>query len=357
MLQQGSIGCQALRDTLSRMSSIVPVVLSGGVGTRLWPLSRQEEPKQFQSLIGDTSMLSQTLSRVEGLGQKPLIVANLAHVPDLAAHAENVRVLAEPVGRNTAPAVAAAALCSDPDDILIVMPADHYLSGTDEFGVALTQAIRAAEAGYLTTFGIVPDRAETGYGYIVPVGTGEPQRVSQFVEKPDLATASRLLEEGALWNSGMFVFPVGILLEELERLEPDLLAVVETAIDNSIVHSWGRELGPGFSEAPDMSIDVAVMERTTKAAVVSLKSGWSDIGSWASLWELGDKDGGGNVLRGPVTVLDSSGSYLRSEGPRLAVSGAEDLIVVATPTAVLVTTRDRAQSVKELFALLEAEDR
>ena len=351
------MGSQALRDTLPTMSSIVPVVLSGGVGTRLWPLSRQGEPKQFQTLIGSDSMLAQTLARVEGLGDRTLIVAGLAHVPELQA--TDAQILAEPAGRNTAPAVAAAALSCGPDDILIVMPADHHISDLTAFRDALEHAITAARDGWLTTFGIVPDRPETGYGYLVPESSEDSpaRRIVEFIEKPNSETASQLIAKGALWNSGMFVFPVAVLLAELERLQPELLTVVRAAVASATTHSWGRQLGTDFLTAPNLSIDVAVMEQTPQAAVVRLEAGWSDIGSWSAVWDLGAKDRSGNVVVGPVTMLDSARNYLRSDGPPLAVSGVEDLIVVATLSGVLVTKRDRAQSVKDLFELIEPEDR
>jgi mannose-1-phosphate guanylyltransferase/mannose-6-phosphate isomerase len=238
------------------------------------------------------------------------------------------------------------------------MPSDHYIAHTSEFERALTEAVGAAEKDCLTTFGIVPDRPETGYGYIVPARDQDGvQRIERFVEKPDESTAVALIADGALWNSGMFVFPAGLLLAEMERLEPALVKSVKAAVSTSEIRDWGWDLGPEFASAPEISIDVALMERTSQAAVIPLAAGWSDVGSWATLWELGDKDAEDNVLAGPVTVLNAKSSYLRSEGPRLAVSGVEDLIVVATPSAVLVTRRDNAQSVKELFDLLDPEDR
>ena len=358
------MGFLTLGDTLPTMPSIVPVVLSGGVGTRLWPLSRQAEPKQFQALIGSESMLAQTLARLPEYLANAIVVANVAHVGELSAHAGGIRILAEPEGRNTAPAVAAAALTSDADDILVVMPADHHIAQVDEFRKALTLALDTARAGYLTTFGIVPGGPETGFGYIVPGESaldgddlGAARRIEKFVEKPSIDQAKELIQQGALWNSGMFVFPISVLLEELGRLEPELLRAVQSSLASSTENSWGRLLGREFSDAKSVAIDVAVMERTHRAAVVPLSAGWSDIGSWASLWELGEKDRAGNVVVGPVTMHQSSGSYVRSEGPRIAVSGADDLVIVATATSVLVTKRENAQSVKTLFEMLAPEDR
>jgi mannose-1-phosphate guanylyltransferase/mannose-6-phosphate isomerase len=345
------------------MSSIVPVVLSGGVGTRLWPLSRRSEPKQFQALIGREDMLSETLARVRDLGTTPMVVASRAHVEPLVARTDSVRIVAEPRGRNTAPAIAAAAMLSGPDDLLVVMPADHHIGDLVRFRHALELALDSARAGYLTTFGVVPDRPETGYGYIVPdrmslaeSGDG-PRPISEFVEKPDEERALQLIEAGALWNSGMFVFPVAALLDELAQWEPAIFEAVKRSVASATDEPWGTALGAEFGDAPSVSIDVAVMERTPRAAVVALRADWSDIGSWATLWELGDKDEDDNVVIGPVTVLASSGNYLRSEGARLAVSGVDDLVVVATPSAILVTTRAQAQSVKELIELLDSKDR
>lgn len=340
------------------MSSVVPVVLSGGAGTRLWPLSRPGQPKQFQSLIGSESMLTQTLSRVAEFREQAMVVVSAAHVEALAALAEGVHIVAEPEGRNTAPAVAAAALLSDPDDILLVMPADHHIGRPADFQATLSKAVAAARGGFLTTFGVVPDRPATGFGYIVPTpGEQNPSRIDRFVEKPDEATAAALIDQGALWNSGMFVFPVAILLEELDRLQPHLMAAVRGAVRSASDHPWGIALGSEFSRAPSIAIDVAVMEQTSRAAVVLLAAEWSDVGSWATLWDLGEKDESRNVIEGPVTVLDSARNYLRSEGPRVAVSGVENLIIVATPTSVLVTSRAKAQTVKDLFELLDPEDR
>ena len=335
------------------MSLLIPVVLSGGSGTRLWPLSRRQRPKQFQKVIGASTMLAQTLDRLSHLEVDTMIVANIDQVPrlreELASHS-SVTILAEPVGRNTAPAVTAAALLAHPEDILVVMPADHHINRPAAFVESLERAIAAAATGHLATFGVVPLKPETGYGYIVPLAGGGASAfpIDRFVEKPDREEAAALIESGALWNSGMFVFPVGTLLEEIARLAPAVLAAVQAAVDSSEERDFGLVLGPEFASAPSVSIDKAVMELTGRSVVVPLAAEWNDIGSWETLWELGDKDREENVIIGSAVAVDSRGSYIRSDGPLVAVAGVDDLVVVATPDAVLVTRRRAAQDVKKL---------
>ena len=339
------------------MSLLIPVVLSGGSGTRLWPLSRRQRPKQFQKVIGASTMLAQTLDRLSHLEVDTMIVANIDQVARLQeelADNPSVTIVAEPVGRNTAPAVTAAALLAHPDDILVVMPADHHINRPAAFVESLERAIAAAATGHLATFGVVPLKPETGYGYIVPLtgGAASALPIDRFVEKPGREEAAALIESGALWNSGMFVFPVGILLEEIARLAPAVLAAVQAAVDSSEERDFGFVLGPEFASAPSISIDKAVMELTTRSVVVPLAAEWNDIGSWETLWELGDKDREENVIIGSAVAVDSRGSYIRSDGPLVAVAGVDDLVVVATPDAVLVTRRRAAQDVKKLVERL-----
>lgn len=345
------------RDTLTSMSLLIPVVLSGGSGTRLWPLSRRHRPKQFQKVIGTGTMLAQTLDRLSHLETAPVIVANVDQVPHLRGELgvnRSVTIVAEPVGRNTAPAVAAAALLAKPEDILVVMPADHHINRPTAFLESLERALAAAATGHLVTFGVVPSKPETGYGYIVPKSGGLASALSieRFVEKPGREAATSLIASGALWNSGMFVFPVGVLLEEMERLAPEVLTAVRAAVGSAQATEFGSVLGPEFGSAPAISIDTAVMEQTMRAVVVPLAAEWNDIGSWETLWELGDKDPDQNVIIGSAVAVDSRGSYIRSDGPLVAVSGIEDLVVVATPDAVLVTRRLAAQDVKKLVERL-----
>ena len=302
-------------------------------------------------------MLAQTLDRLSHLETQSLIVANLNQVPHLREQLggnPSVTILAEPVGRNTAPAVAAAALLAEEEDILVVMPADHHIKRPAAFLESLERALAAAASGHLVTFGVVPLKPETGYGYIVPRagGVATALAIERFVEKPGRDEAISLIASGALWNSGMFVFPVGILLEEIERLAPEVLTAVRAAISSAEETEFGSVLGPEFASAPALSIDTAVMEQTTRAVVVPLAAEWNDIGSWETLWELGEKDQDQNVVIGSAVTVDTRGSYIRSDGPLVAVSGIEDLVVVATPDAVLVTRRRAAQDVKKLVELL-----
>jgi mannose-1-phosphate guanylyltransferase/mannose-6-phosphate isomerase len=307
-------------------------------------------------------MLAQTLDRLSHLGVDTLILANIDQVPRLReelAGRPSVTIVAEPVSRNTAPAVAAAALLADRDDILVVMPADHHINRPAAFAESLERAIAAATTGHLATFGVLPQKPETGYGYIVPRAGGATFAlpIDRFVEKPGREEAAALIEAGALWNSGMFVFPVGILLEELDRLAPSVLTAVQASVDSAEERDFGIALGPEFASAPPVSIDQAVMEHTTRSVVVPLAAEWNDIGSWETLWELGEKDREQNVIIGSAVAVDSRGSYIRSEGPLVAVAGVDDLVVVATSDAVLVTRRRAAQDVKKLVERLSEDYR
>jgi len=349
------------------MATTIPVILSGGAGTRLWPLSRLAAPKQLQRLLGSDTMLESTIARVEHLDGPIFVVAGVESLDRIAAAipaGRPRRLIGEPVGRNTAAAVAAAALLASPDDVLLVLPADHHIADVAAFRIAVDRAVEVASSGRLVAFGVVPGRLETGFGYIVPGSSnGESQSevrpIHRFVEKPDAAMAAELIESGALWNSGMFVFPVALLIEELSRHAPEILARVDEShrsatFDDQI--DVGRvELGPEFAMAPDLSIDVAVMEPTDRGAVVSLDAGWNDVGSWESLWELSEQDFAGNVSSGEVVAIESSDNYLRSEGPLIAVIGVEGLVVVATDDAILVVPRDRAQDVKGLVEMVPPE--
>ncbi len=347
----------------------VPVILSGGAGTRLWPLSRLMDPKQLQPLTSNLSLLQETARRVDDRSRftAPLVVCNHEH---RFAVAEQLRgldiepraILLEPEGRNTAPAIACAALYlqrQDPDAVLLVLPSDHVLRHQAAFLVAVERAAAAAAAGFLVTFGITPDRPETGYGYIgrgaALDGVDGAFRVARFTEKPDRERAEALLESGEYaWNSGMFVLPAALYVEELERLQPALIAACRDAVARA-----SRDLdflrldAAAFKAAPALSIDHAVMEATGRAAVVPAELGWRDIGSWSALWEIGDKDAQGNRLIGDVMVNDVTGSYLRSEGCLLAAIGLEDVVVVVTDDVVFVASRERAQDVKTLVEQLQ----
>lgn len=352
---------------------IVPVVLSGGTGSRLWPLSREGYPKQFWPLVSaDTTMLQDTVARAVGSGfTAPIIVCNQAHrfmvAEQLqAAGVAQPTIVLEPVARNSAPAIAAAALIAheqDPSAVLWLMAADAAISDTAALDTALNHAAAAARAGRIVAFGMQPTSAETGYGYIE---TGEPLAglegvfgVAGFVEKPDAATAGRFLAGGRhLWNSGMFVATAATLLAELERLAPALLAAVRAAVTEATRDLDFVRLAPeAFERAPDISIDYAVMEKTAHAAVVPASIGWSDVGSWSALWEVSDRDAHGNATAGPVELLDARNCYVRSEGILTAVVGLEDIVTVVTDDAVLVMHRDRAQDVKTLLSQLKKANR
>jgi len=347
---------------------IYPVILSGGSGTRLWPMSRSLYPKQLLALFGDTSLLQQTVSRIAGKPDfaPPVIVANEEHRFIIAEQLREIGVepaalLLEPVGRNTAPAAAVAALRiaeSDPGGLVLVMPSDHAIADPKAFHKAIGRAAQAANTGRLVTFGITPDRAETGYGYIaggMPIeGCEGAFAIARFIEKPQAAEAERYIAAGDyFWNSGIFLFPAALYLSELERLRPDMLAACKTALKQAKADADFIRLDKAaFTECPGDSIDYAVMEHTSQAAIVPVGMGWSDLGSWDALWEMSAKDERGNALAGNVVAEDTSNCYLRSENGLIAAIGVEDLVVVATDDAVMVAPRNRTQEVKTLVGRL-----
>jgi mannose-1-phosphate guanylyltransferase/mannose-6-phosphate isomerase len=349
-----------------------PVLLSGGSGTRLWPLSREMYPKQFLPLVGDDTMLQATWKRVAPLAAlPPIVVANESH-RFLAA--EQLRVLAvpdpaillEPVGRNTAPAIAAAALqaiAAGEDPLLLVLPSDHVIADAEAFREAVAVASVAAEQGALVTFGIMPTIAETGFGYIQAeqpahgVGDGV-RKVLRFVEKPDAATAQAYLDAGGYyWNSGMFLFRASRYLEEVARLRPDILAATRAAFDAATRDGdFIRLDADAFAACPADSIDYAVMERTDAAMVLPVDIGWNDVGSWSALWDVAARDDDGNAWRGDVIAVDSRNSYAHARR-LVALVGVDDLIVVETDDAVLVAHKDHVQQVKDVVAQLKSDQR
>jgi len=353
--------------------SIYPVILSGGSGTRLWPLSRRSYPKQLLPLAGVDTLLQETALRVHETGAfaPPLILCNDAHRFIIAEqlrdrNIEPLAIALEPVARNTAPAIAAAALIvaeHDPDGILLVLPSDHVIRNLPAFHAAVDTACEAARRGALTTFGVVPTHPETGFGYIrrgeAFEGLPEAASVAEFVEKPSEERARAFLASGEYaWNSGMFVFPVRILLEELDRLQPELVAACrESVVKSKRDLTFTRLDEAAFSTAPSISIDHALMEQTEAAAVVTADIGWNDIGSWAALWELSERDESGNVTLGDVVLRDVHDSYARSENRLISAIGVRDLIIVETEDAILVAPRDRAQEVKEIVAELDRTQR
>jgi mannose-1-phosphate guanylyltransferase/mannose-6-phosphate isomerase len=350
---------------------LIPVILSGGAGTRLWPLSRELYPKQLLALLGTETMLQQTALRVGGLDcAAPVVVCNEAHrflvAEQLRALQMNPRaIVLEPFGRNTAPAIALAALAAlrgadDADPMLLVLPADHVIRDTAAFQQAVRIALPAAEQELLVTFGIVPGAPETGYGYIQ---RGEPQgavyRIARFVEKPDLARARQFVDAGDYyWNSGMFLFRASRYLAELARLAPRISLACRAAFDAGKADlDFTRVAADEFEACPSDSIDYAVMEKTTGAVVVPLDAGWSDVGSWSALYAASDADADGNVAHGDVLTEDSAGCYLYAESRLVATVGLKDHVVVETKDAVLVAPKNRVQDVKTLVNRLKEQGR
>ena len=355
---------------LSRPGKIVPVILSGGSGTRLWPLSRKSFPKQFWPLISDRSMLVETALRATAPEfAPPIVVTNQDHRFVVAeqlrdAGIDRARIILEPVGRNSAPAIAAAALlvaAETPDAVLWMMAADSAITDLAALAEAIAAAAAAAAAGYVVTFGMHPTSPETGYGYIAQ-GAPLPNlpgayKLDRFIEKPDAGQAAALLAAGGnLWNSGMFMFTAATLLAELERHAPAVLAAVRAAVEARTTDlDFIRLDHAAFTAAPDISLDYAIAEKTDKAAVVPANIGWSDVGSWAALAEIAEKDAAGNFALGDVVIEDSANSYARSDGVVTALLGVRDLIVVTTQDAVLVAHKDHAQDVKKIVERLKAE--
>jgi mannose-1-phosphate guanylyltransferase/mannose-6-phosphate isomerase len=351
---------------------IIPVILSGGSGTRLWPVSRESFPKQLWPLVSQRSMIQETALRAHGPGfAPPIVVCNQEHRFLIAeqlreAGIEGARVVLEPVGRNSAPAIAAAAVLAaetEPDAVLWMMAADAAINDVPALHAALAIAAAAARAGRVVTFGMRPTAPETGYGYI-EAGTPLPDidgayTVARFVEKPDAATAEALVADGKhLWNSGMFVFTARTLLRELDAHAPEVLPSVRTAVENRVTDLDFIRLEPAaFAACPSISLDYAVAEKTSEAAVVPAAIGWSDVGSWSALWDLGEKDAGGNVVLGDALLEDAQDCYVRSEGRLSAVVGLRDVVLVVTGDAVLAMHRDKAQDVKKIVDRLKAEGR
>ena len=348
-----------------------PVIMAGGSGTRLWPLSRQLNPKQFLTLAdAEHSLLQATIKRLEGLDASlPLLICNEQH-RFLAAEQlrllgmDKANILLEPVGRNTAPAITLAAIqaCELADDpILLVLAADHLIQDVDAFHVSLQTALPLAAKGKLVTFGIVPTHAETGYGYLEkgdPVGEGG-FRVNRFVEKPDLERANQYVDSGDyFWNSGMFMFRASRYLQELEKFSPDILAACREALSKGEkdMH-FTRVDHAAFAACPEDSIDYAVMEKTADAVMVSLDAGWSDIGSWSALWDVGVKNADDNVLKGDVICERTQGSYVHAEHRLVATVGVNDLVIVETKDAVLVAHKDQVQDVKKIVEQLKSDKR
>jgi mannose-1-phosphate guanylyltransferase len=348
---------------------LIPIILSGGSGTRLWPLSRKMYPKQFLSLLHDETMLQKTLSRLDGLDHSaPIIVCNNEHRFIVAEQArqiglETLSIILEPFGRNTAPAIAVAALqalTQAEDPLLLVLSADHEITDEAAFCKSVKQAQQLAEAGNLVTFGIVPTQAATGYGYIHRgVAEGQGFKVDKFVEKPDQATAESYLSSGDYyWNSGMFMFRAAAYLAELEKFNPEMVAHCRKASTNMADDIGFLRLdNDAFAACESDSIDYAVMEKTDLACVLPMDAGWSDIGSWSSLWEQGNKDDAGNSTHGDVMMTDTEGSFVHAESRLVTTVGVRDLVIVETQDAVLVADKSQAQEVKQIVERLKSEQR
>ena len=350
---------------------LVPVILSGGAGTRLWPLSRELHPKQLLALIGKQTMLQETASRLNGVAGvgAPIVVCNEAHRFMVAEQMRQLgikpaAVVLEPAGRNTAPAIALAAQAAlaahGEDAILLVLPADHVIRRVTAFQDAVAAALPAAQQGKLVTFGVVPNKPETGYGYIRRgAGNGPAYPIAQFVEKPTLAKACDFVASGEFyWNSGMFLFRAQRFLDELDKHAPDIGSVCREAFAAAKTDlDFTRVDAKVFETCRSDSIDYAVMEKTSRAVMVSLDAGWSDVGSWSALHEALEGDAQGNVMRGDVMAEDTQGSYLYSESRLVATVGVKDYVVIETKDAILVSPKDRVQDVKKLVARLKADGR
>jgi mannose-1-phosphate guanylyltransferase len=350
---------------MSGTSRVVPVILSGGSGTRLWPVSRPERPKQLLSLTADETMLQLTVARVSaGRFAPPIIVANASHADVIERQLEEVGIVSaqlvlEPTGRNTAPAIALAAIAAGAGaDPILVMPSDHVIADVASFHAAIDTALPLAHDGWLITFGIAPDAPETGYGYIKVGHALSPgaHEVDAFIEKPARDKAEVLVAAGDhVWNGGIFLFRADAYLSALRALEPEMLGAVEKAMEKSI--RAGQRILPdahAFSEAPSNSIDYAVMERASRVAVVPVAMGWSDVGCWDALHAISEIDEGGNVIRGDVVAIDARNCLIRAEpGRRVALVGASDLIVVAAGDDVIILPRGQSQEIKKIIEALK----
>ena len=348
-------------------TTLQPVLLSGGSGTRLWPLSRESHPKQFLPLAGDDTMLQATWKRVAAIADAaPIVVAGEDHRFLVAEQLRQIdapapAIVLEPVGRNTAPAIAAAAMqamAGGADPLLLVLPSDHVVRDAQAFRAAVLAAVPAAVAGALVTFGIVPHAPEAGFGYIQAEPGDGVRKVSRFVEKPDVETAQAYLDAGGyFWNSGMFLLRASRYLEELQRFRPAIVDAVRRAFDGAARDGdFIRLDAQAFAAGPSDSIDYAVMEATDAAMVLPVDIGWNDVGSWSALWEVSQQDADGNAYHGDVIAIDSRNSYAWARR-MVALVGVDDLVVVETDDAVLVARKDRVQQVKDLVGRLKAEQR
>jgi mannose-1-phosphate guanylyltransferase/mannose-6-phosphate isomerase len=350
---------------------IIPVILSGGSGTRLWPLSRKQYPKQYLPLASDNTMLQETILRLSGLDNlaDPIIICNADHRFLVAEQCQQIDIknpiiLLEPIGRNTAPAIAAAALQSlkqRDDAVLLVLSADHVIQDVEAFHQAINIASQQAQVGKLATFGIVPTDANTGYGYIKSSqeNIDGAYKVEEFVEKPDLETAEQYLEQGNyLWNSGMFMFKAATLIDEMTTHSPEIVTSVNDAVNNAEQDlDFIRLDKQAFESSPSDSIDYALMEKSDNVVVVPLDAQWNDIGSWSALYDIGIKDSNGNVIQGDVFTEDTTNTYIHANHHMVGTIGVQDLVIVDTPNATLIATKDKAHEVKKIVEQLQQQDR
>lgn len=343
---------------------ITPVILSGGSGTRLWPMSRPESPKQLLALTAEETMLQLTARRTAGLPSfaAPIIVANAQHADDVEAQLAAIDVsvqalILEPMARNTAPAIALAALAAAGDTVILVMPSDHVITDLAAFHAAIDLALPEVRRGWLVTFGIAPDSPDTGYGWIKQAGEIAPglHRVDRFVEKPPLAEAQAMLAAGGYyWNGGIFLFRADMFLAALAVHEPAMLAAAQQAMQHA--RRDGNHIHPdaqAFAASPANSVDYAVMEKADRVAVVPVAMGWSDVGSWDALHAISHRDVAGNAATGNVVLVEAQDCLVRSDGPRIAMVGVSDLIVVASGNDILIVPRGRSQDVKKLIEAMK----
>lgn len=353
---------------------MIPVILSGGSGTRLWPLSRSSYPKQFLPVTAEKTLFQLTLERISNLNQSlinfqnPIIVTNDNHrfivAEQLRQENVNAKILLEPVARNTAPAIAAAAqlaLSYGEDPVLLILAADHVIQQQDAFNQSIQVGLAAAEAGQLVTFGVVPSSPETGYGYIKAAGMVQKDQaiqaypVEKFVEKPDMETAQSYLDAGSyLWNSGMFMFKASVYLQELEKYNPAIVKSAKASVEQSKNDlDFVRLDKDSFEQSPEDSIDYAVMEKTDKAVVVPLCADWNDVGAWKSVWEVSAKDENGNVLRGDTIVESTTNTLVHAEHRLVSILGLDDVVVIETSDAVLVANKNKVQDIKKIVEQLK----
>ncbi len=352
---------------------IHPVILAGGSGVRLWPLSRPSRPKPFLNLAGEHTFLQLTMARLSDPQRfaAPLVICSKAHRFLVAEQLNRPgtsppRIVLEPAARSTAPAACTAALLlaeKDPRALLMLLPSDHFIGDEQGFATATDRAAEAAAKGWIVTFGARPDHPETGYGYIQQGKSLDDCsgsfRIARFVEKPDLATAKRYLSSGDFaWNSGMFLISAGLLLEEMKRYAPEILTACEKALKKAATDEDFLRLDQAeFAEQPSLSFDRAVMERTDRGAVVPIDIGWSDVGSWDALYQIGDKDENGNVLKGDVVAVDSRNTYLHSQEVPIAALGLDEIAVISTRDVLLVCPRNRSQDISLITDRLKSDPR